>query len=1219
MKILKIELQNINSLRSKTPIVIDFESEQFRDVGLYAITGSTGAGKTTILDAITIALYHQVPRFNKTNIKAGLEDVVSYGANDAFSRVLFENKGERFEAFWSMRLASKSGIELKHPIEKVRLINISTNKIIAEKKREVQTEVERVTQLNYNQFLRSVMLAQGEFASFLSANAKDKGTLLEQITGEEIYKKIGEAINQRQYEERKKLDAIKAKINNEDMLTEEQRTELKIEQKEVEEQIKIFDKELKAIIKITDWYKKNEELLKQNMDLQLQITELENSKKEQQNILNRLVLHDKAEPFKDLLGMINRTEKDIKEKTEELKTLSDHLKLLAPKIAQITTEKTKANKLLKEKEEGFKKWLPKLEKVSKLDENIKNEKENIQKTEQSLIDLTDSIAVFEKDIQRKEEEKKQKDIKLNTLEVFIRKYQNIPEIEKKFTNWSTELTILKSNKESIYKDLRYCTSKEVEINKTTLEIKNNHTTLSEKDKEYKKIKDELTELEKQLKNNDLNKLLEQKDILEKERSSWDSFHKLAALFLKDKKTEEQLKKEIKDLKGESEIHKSELETLDTKIANAKKHVDDAEKIVDLEKSIKNFEEERNKLEKGKPCNLCGATEHPFVEKYQTLETLKSEKELEKRKNIFDELTKKRIIVDKNLTKTETKINGLSKQLEKIIIELEENEKKANAINSDCLITDVNTISIKLNNIEKELIILRSKIESTQDLQNEKDRKEKNFNNEKEVINKIKNKIASLEGRQKILKKELSEKESTLAVLKKDTLKLEDKLKQDLALFDLELPSIDKTTTFISDLEKNISDYNIKNKELVTVKNEISNIEIELRNTKKQLTEEQIEQKKIQKKNSNIVKIILELINERAVILPANISVEMKRKALQKRIREEQVKAKQLRDDLQTLNTDRITKETQKTTIQEELKGLNSKIEASGKTLNKQIDQSDFNTKQEIEEALLSREEQAEFNKTKKELNDKTVELNTLNTKLQKESKQLEESKDFEMSKESALGKEEEISTSRENILKRSGEIKQQFALDNQIIERNKSVFDEIKTQEKQVKKWKDLMELLGGSKHAFNTYVQRLTLQSLIGFANIHLFKLNKRYSLKMNEKYKLGEELNFDLIDHYQTDQARYVDTSSGGEKFIISLALALGLSDLASSNVRIDSLFIDEGFGTLDNNTLETVISTLETLQSQGKMIGIISHVENLKERISTQIQIIKKSNGVSEVVIV
>ena len=608
-----------------------------------------------------------------------------------------------------------------------------------------------------------------------------------------------------------------------------------------------------------------------------------------------------------------------------------------------------------------------------------------------------------------------------------------------------------------------------------------------------------------------------------------------------------------------------------------------------------------------------------MEKYQSLETSESEKELEKRKNLFDKLTKKRITVDKKLIETDTKLNEFSKQLKSIIIELEDSEKKANAIKIDCSITDVNKISNKLNSYIKELNILKSNIESAQNLQTEKNKREKDFNIKKEDINKIINEISSLEGKQNILTKEVLEKENSLLKFKSNTSKFEDKLKQALAKFSLELPTIDNTPAFINDLEKNILDYNSKSKELVDVKNEISQIEIKLKNKKKQLKEEKKEQDKLKKKNIEIIKIISELINERAIILPAEISVEMKRIALQKSKDDYQNKTNRLRVDLQNLNTNRTTKETQKNTILKELIAFKIELETSYDSLNKQIEQSDFNTKTEIENALLRTEDIIRFTKIQKQLDDRVVELNTLKTKVGQEITAHKIQKDFEINREDALSKENSIYILIKEALKKSGEIKQQFVLDNQIIERNRTVFDEIEVQEKQVKKWKDLMDLLGGSKHAFNTYVQRLTLQNLIGFANIHLFKLNKRYSLKMNETYKSGEELNFNLIDHYQTDQARYVDTSSGGEKFIISLALALGLSDLASSNVKIDSLFIDEGFGTLDNNTLETVISTLETLQAQGKMIGIISHVENLKERIPTQIQIIKKSNGISEVEIV
>jgi exonuclease SbcC len=176
-----------------------------------------------------------------------------------------------------------------------------------------------------------------------------------------------------------------------------------------------------------------------------------------------------------------------------------------------------------------------------------------------------------------------------------------------------------------------------------------------------------------------------------------------------------------------------------------------------------------------------------------------------------------------------------------------------------------------------------------------------------------------------------------------------------------------------------------------------------------------------------------------------------------------------------------------------------------------------------------------------------------------------------------------VEESEMNHNKRIGEIDNTFMADKQLREQNRRTVEQINEQKKVLAKWDKLFTLLGGTKDAFNIYVQRLTLKSLVNHANLHLQKLNKRYSLRLKYLEK-NEELNMELVDHYQTDSARAVETSSGGESFILSLSLALGLSDLASRNVKVESLFIDEGFGTLDDELLDTVISTLSTLQSEG-----------------------------------
>lgn len=166
-------------------------------------------------------------------------------------------------------------------------------------------------------------------------------------------------------------------------------------------------------------------------------------------------------------------------------------------------------------------------------------------------------------------------------------------------------------------------------------------------------------------------------------------------------------------------------------------------------------------------------------------------------------------------------------------------------------------------------------------------------------------------------------------------------------------------------------------------------------------------------------------------------------------------------------------------------------------------------------------------------------------------------------------------------------------------------------------KWELLCNYIGDATgKSFSTFAQGLTLKKLIALTNERLRKLNDRYLLDIPLE---EEDDDLVIIDTYLGEERRSVKTLSGGETFIVSLALALALSDLASKNVKIESLYIDEGFGSLDPDALDTAISTLEQLQIESnKTIGIISHIESLKERIETQIQLEKNSSGFSKIVI-
>ena len=1217
MKILKVELQNINSLKSDHPIIVDFESDTFKDVGLYAITGSTGSGKTTILDAITIALYHNVPRLNKS--KAGLADVVSYGASDALSRVTFENKDNIYEAQWTLRVLSKGGKTLNKPDEQIRLKNLTSDEIIAEKKKDFSAKIVEVTQLNYNQFLRSVMLAQGEFASFLSAPPKDKGALLEQITGEEIYRKIGEVLNNRLSEERKKIVEIKSRINNEDILSEVERKFLNHELKNISEESKKLESKIKDIEAVTIWYKEDSELSKSKKELEIEIENLEVYKKENESKLIALNHHEEAEPFIETLNNIKRLNGEISNKQKQVNDLEKQIKLTEENIEKSKLENAKLKKSFKEKDIENNLWQEKLQEVTEIDTEVKSNKETINKTKFQVDELIKISRSTKDDIKKFEDIKKVKFETKAKFEKYLVENSDIPNLQDYLNNWSSKLAGIKVTTERLENDRDAISEKEKKLKETRNLYRIENEKLDDKSNLQQQLNDELSAISKKLKENNLQESLKKSSDLTNQKQKWNDLKRISSEYNKLSTT---LKRAKLDEKENIQSKNSSLKTklqLEKDIKQVKLTLSDAKKILVLEQKIKSFDYERKKLKHGEACGLCGSTSHPYIDNYTAPKVSEAEIELKNREEKLEVKQKSLHDIDLELTKINTELL----QLEKTISTSENNinllEVEYKELNFTCAIDDEKTAKGSFIKIIAELKTLNNTISKIHKIQKQKDEKEVILKQVDQAVNSIKIIKSELETTGSNLNEEIDNRNKELNSLSKELNAKQSKIKSELNEFNLTLPNITEHSSFIVDLESKIKTYQNKKDELKNIEHKISDLEKEIKNSNKTLLEKNKEVD-ILKTELSVLTSRLSLKSEkRNNILSSEISIEQKRLELKTSLNGVHKLLENSTQNLQDLEKKIEGEKANRTNIREQLDSSKIEFYKLSEELNLNIAKSNFITKENLEKAILTREIKKDYAEIDKKIIKRNIAIKIKGESLSKIEKKLNSTKSFNISEEEAIANSEKLKSEEKSLSERKGNISQQIIKDNKIRDRNKLVFKEIDAQESIINKWFALHKLLGGSKDSFNTYVQRLTLESLIALANQHLYKLNKRYSLEINKTFKEGEELNFSLVDHYQTDRLRPVDTTSGGEKFLISLALALGLSDLASNNVSIDSLFIDEGFGTLDPNMLETVISTLETLQTQGKMIGIISHVENLKERISTQIKIHKNSNGVSTIEIV
>ena len=304
---------------------------------------------------------------------------------------------------------------------------------------------------------------------------------------------------------------------------------------------------------------------------------------------------------------------------------------------------------------------------------------------------------------------------------------------------------------------------------------------------------------------------------------------------------------------------------------------------------------------------------------------------------------------------------------------------------------------------------------------------------------------------------------------------------------------------------------------------------------------------------------------------------------------------------------------QLTGLQQQLLHLAERLQQAEQDWLQALSTSEFDDEAAFNAALLNDDQRQQLQRRKEQLQQRQVEASALLTQavanLEQQRQQRPEGLDESQADPQTLGQDLAVLAQQLKTLQlRQGEVRNQLESDAARRLNQQSLFEQISQSQQQYDDWSYLNQLIGSKEgDKFRKFAQGLTLDHLVYLANNQLGRLHGRYLLQR----KTSDALELQVVDTWQADALRDTRTLSGGESFLVSLALALALSDLVSHKTSIDSLFLDEGFGTLDAETLDTALDALDSLNASGKTIGVISHVEAMKDRIPVQIKV-KKVNG-------
>jgi exonuclease SbcC len=1132
VKILAIRGRNLASLSGE--FALDFETEPLKSSGLFAITGPTGAGKSTLLDALCLALFDATPRLDTRGGpeigRAGdaerlsandVRSLMSRGATDALAQVDFVGRDDhRWRATWTVaRARGKKGGKVQK--QNLSLVDLTIGQTAGGTKTDTLTAIEDKLGLTFDQFRKSVLLAQGDFADFLKANADERSLLLQRLTGAEIYERISVAAHRKAKEAKDRLRELEALRASVTVLSAEDRERLEAETLAAAADVTTHEARGKVLEELARRAKAGEAA--------------------EEEAKGREAVSLKAAGEAEAAG-------------KKKETTHNDVVAAVDTFGMLTTDL-----------EGKK---PEIEKARELDVRVSGAEKALEEAKAAAAAASGKLDEARNALAAREATEGRLREDVGALDTWLAGNAAARDVAARWEQVDASLAelvrIAGARAETTKRHVEAVRALEsangaaaaagVAVEETRQRLTAATTARSEADARLKKIPlashrerlDQLASREKGLAG--LRDLYERATAAEKER-------------LQAMQAAAGAEEKAKTARAEETAAAARLGELALLLPEARR-------ALSLSESALSLEDQRADLVDGQPCPLCGATEHPWAvagAPVQAAVELQRKRVRELEDEERREVARRHSAATKAAAESDKAESERKRAAEREaqgaeLLERWREGASPEALPESPLADGVSgLLQSRADAVREEQKALKAAVAEAEKIEAELGR----HRQEAERL------ASQLEEKQAA--KERADAAAREAETRRDAEQVAIQTHDEAAVREVrqlqpilagrpELKEVVTTTPdrVRADLSAEATSYREKSERAEAMRVDLAAAEKETASARSAVAPREEQATAAQAEATSKEEALASLRAERKALLEGKSVAEVEETG-----RRVLASCTRLLDEARKRDGDAATK----------LAAANAQAEAAAARA------------AEARTAATAVAETLRVGRTEAGLPE-------------------------EASIDDALAEARGAPSAGRELAdaKRAGR-----RSDDDARTRLAALEEEIGAHEKSSKVWLQLDELLGSQDgKKFRVFVQSLTLEALVEAANRHLRDLARRYRLERVP----GTDMDLQMIDSVLGDERRSVQSLSGGETFLVSLALALGLSSLATQRTRVETLFVDEGFGSLDADTLDKALSALEALQASGRRVGIISHVAALTERVGTRVTVTPRGAGRSAV---